>query len=89
MNSIQKSNTNLKLFKTTTQAVFALGCISQDTFDVLSDRLSFLKRMVDEFDIKGDAKELKTLFLNHKTAFDILCDIDSKIHRGILFKYEY
>ena len=45
--------------------------------------------LVDQFDLKGNASELKILYANHKTAHKILCDIDEKIHKGDLVKYGY
>ena len=89
MTLIQKSDNSLKLFKMTVQVVTALGCISEDTLVVLTDRVSFLQKLVDQFDLKGNASELKILYANHKTAHKILCDIDEKIHKGDLVKYGY
>ena len=73
----------------TVQAITALGCVSEDTLVVLTNRVSFLQKLVDQFDLKGNASELKILYANHKTAHKILCDIDEKIHKGDLVKYGY
>lgn len=89
MTLIQRSDNSLKLFKMTVQAITALGCVSEDTLVVLTNRVSFLQKLVDQFDLKGNASELKILYANHKTAHKILCDINQKVHKGDLVKYGY
>ena len=89
MTLIQRSDNSLKLFKAMVQATTALGYISGDVFNTLYDRVSFLNKLVDSFDLNGPSSELKILYSNYKTAHKILCDIDQKIHKGVLFKYEY
>ena len=90
MNStLSKSNTAFNLFKTYLQTWAVFKCLSMDVYNVIQDRLDFMKTLVNSYPLDGDTRELKVICTNYATARKMMKELEENINYGLIRLYKY